>query len=375
MMRPFKTSGLGGALLLAGVIVPCALLSSRKPVPPAPVTEAVTDRRVEAGALPAAQTMAVAEDYPQPLATISDEALLQLARCLVARSPVQAMVWAQAQAQAALRQRMILAVLRAWGEVDPRSAVHWALARTRDVRETDLRAALTGAVNQPKIAMDLLCELLAEDPDSGGFYAETFTRALGAEGKFQEAIQFLNQAPAGTVADSVRAIFSLWMQRQPQAALAAVDAITDPQMRALAFRTAAASWNPNNPAGLAAYAQTLPEGEDRTCALHTAVNNWSQQDPAGLAAWLNTQPPGAEFDADVALLIARTDGANRPPELAMQWVENISDPALQQASLLRVLGEWTQSDPAAAQQYVANATWLNDQQRQSLLAQHPATVP
>ena len=368
-MQHFKTLGIGGMLILAGVGVAFGLLPLRQAVPPAPVTETAPAGMFAAQTAPEAQTRVGADDWSQPAATLADAELLQLARRQVARSPVQAMLWAQAQAEAGLRQRMILAVLRAWGEVDPRSAVNWALAQANDVRETDLRAVLTGAIRQPKITMDLLRQWLARDPDAGGFYAELFTRALGAAGDFQAAVQFLNTAPTGTVAESFKAVFSLWMQSQPQAALQAVDSISDPSMRALAFHTVVGDWSPANPGGLAAYAAALPPGADRSYALNAAVSTWSLQDPAGLATWLNTLPPGPEFDAGVAQMIARTDGANRSPELAMGWVENIGDPSLRMDSLERVLGEWSQTDPAAAQRYVAGAAWLDDQQRQSILAQ------
>ena len=115
------------------------------------------------------------------------------------------------------------------------------------------------------------------------------------------------------------------------------------------------------------FADSLPEGENHTYALDKAIDNWSLQDPAGMAAWLNTLPPGDEFDFGVAMMIIRTDGANRDPDLAMQWVENIKDSAIQQASLRRVLSEWRQSDPNAAQQYAVNATWLDEGQRQAVL--------
>ena len=102
------------------------------------------------------------------------------------------------------------------------------------------------------------------------------------------------------------------------------------------------------------------------------MDNWSLQDPAGLATWLNTLPPGIEYDAGAAMMIEKTDGANRTPELAMKWVECITDPTLKQQSLLRVLAEWKQTDSVAACQYIASATWLSSEQ-QALLVRNTAT--
>jgi hypothetical protein len=257
--------------------------------------------------------------------------------------------------------------LRAWGEADPCSVVNWVLAQDADGRDAEMRAALTGAASQPATAIQIARQLLANDPDSGGAYAAMLADALGADGKFQEAVGFINGTASNDLENSVNAIFYRWAQSQPQAAMSAVNDHTDPQLRAAAFRQATTTWNANDPAGLAAYAATLPAGEDRDYALKAAVQNWSLQDPAGLADWLNGLPPGAEFDAGVAAMIARTDAANRPPELAMQWVENIGDPSLRQSSLAQVMSEWNQSDPAAARQYVANAPWLDERQRELIL--------
>ena len=97
------------------------------------------------------------------------------------------------------------------------------------------------------------------------------------------------------------------------------------------------------------------------------MDNWSLQDPAGFAAWLNTLPPGAEADAGAALMLAKTDGANYSPEVALGWVEGISDPELRLKSLSRVLDQWAQTDPTAPADYVKNAAWIDDQQRAALL--------
>ena len=98
------------------------------------------------------------------------------------------------------------------------------------------------------------------------------------------------------------------------------------------------------------------------------MDNWSLQDPAALGTWLNSLPAGPDFDAGVALMIAKTDGANRTPEQALLWVENIGDQSLRSAVLTRVLQEWQVQDPSAVRSYLAHADWLDETQRQKLQA-------
>ena len=79
---------------------------------------------------------------------MSDEELLALARGLVVRSPERAIAWARSQNDG-LRDRLRFAVVRAWGEKDPGSAVDWALMQDDSERQSDMEAALAGAAGQP----------------------------------------------------------------------------------------------------------------------------------------------------------------------------------------------------------------------------------
>jgi hypothetical protein len=86
-----------------------------------------------------------------------------------------------------------------------------------------------------------------------------------------------------------------------------------------------------------------------------------------MATWLATSPAGVDFDQAIATLISKTDSMNRSPQVAMQWVENISDPNLKYDSMKLVLGQWKQTDAAAAQNYAANVSWIDEQKRQELV--------
>lgn len=342
-------------------------LPAHKSLPPIGASSAGSEGVGKEGTLPAAQTRSVTEDWPQVSVTDSDSELLPLVQMMVARSPREALAWAASQSNVLLKQRLRQMILGAWGELDPRAAVGWAQGQDVASRESDMKVVLSGAIAQPGLAMAMANELLSQDRDSGGVYATMLAQAFVVKGKFSDAMRFINQSPADAMADPVNAVFRGWAQSQPQDALAGVNSITNPQLRQSAFGTAVATWNASDPAGLAAYANVMAPGSDRDYALSAAIDNWSLQDPAALSTWLNTLPRGDEYDFGTAMMIARTDAANLPPAQAMQWVANINDPALRQDSLNCVLGEWRQSDPAAAQQYVAGVSWLNDSQRQAAL--------
>jgi hypothetical protein len=220
-----------------------------------------------------------------------------------------------------------------------------------------------------------LRDLLAVDPSDENGHAADLLNNLCTERKFQTALQLVDAVPTDLRSDWLKIIFNRWAKTQPEEAMKTLDTIRDPDERAGAFTAAVDGWNSTDPAGLANFAINLSAPNDRDYAVGAALDNWSLQDPVALATWLNTLPRGDEFDYGAALMISKTDGANRAPELAIKWVENIGDPALKQNSFARVLAEWLQTDSAAAKQYVTTATWLDDVFRSKILSAISTELP
>lgn len=325
-------------------------------------------RATEVAPIPTEAATTVVETLPTPDTSATDDQLLTLARDIVSRSPQRAIDWARAQTDATLRRRCLVAAIRAWGERYPNAAVDWALTQPEDERQTDLEAALNGAVTQPQLAVAIVRGLLKYyDPADHVNAAPALVVALNNAGQFQTALDFINDAPADERAEWTRATFQRWGASQPQEAIQALNSITDDKLRDDAFRGVIASWSTQSPSALADYAASLPDGDHRAFALTQLVDNWSLQDPAAFATWLNTSPPGMNLDQAIATLISKTDSANGSLQVAVQWAERISDSDLRYDSIKHVLSEWNQTDPSAAQTYLATTSSLDDQQRQTLL--------
>jgi hypothetical protein len=210
-------------------------------------------------------------------------------------------------------------------------------------------------------------KLLVEDPTDKNGQAGNFLLSLCAGGQFRLALKFANEAPSDLKSGWVQAVFTKWAQSRPQDAISALASIQGDAERSALFQTIASTWAANNPSALASYAGSLPDGDDKTYALNQIVDSWSMQDPKAFAAWLDTSPSGVNMDQAIAEMVTKTDSANRTPQIAMEWVESINDPTLRYNSLVQVLGQWNQDDPATAQNYLANVSWLNDSQRQHIL--------
>ena len=229
-----------------------------------------------------------------------------------------------------------------------------------------LARAIHSVTSSPGLALALGRQLLAVDPTDERGRAATLLLTLCNAGQFQAALAFVGEAQAGEHPDWLKLVFTRWGESHPQDAVKSLDVIADPRQRSAALRALADGWNAATPSGLAAYAVALPQSDDRDYALGAALDNWSLQDPAGLAVWLNTLPRGIEFDVGAAMMVIKSDSVNRTPELAMQWVENINDPAIKRDAFLHVLDEWAQTDSTAARRYVATAVWLEDSQRKEI---------
>ena len=230
-----------------------------------------------------------------------------------------------------------------------------------------LQRATNAIASSPELALAIALKLLNDDSDDENGRVAALIVALADARQFQTALELANEAPLDLRADLLNIAFTRWAQKNPEDAVKALDSIQDDDLRAQAFQSLANGWAANNPSALADFAASLPDGQDRAYALNKALDNWSLQDPAALAAWLDTVPPGLEFDQGVALLLAKSDEANRDSTAAITWVESIGNPDLRFDSLAHVVDQWAQTDPAAAQKYVAGAAWLNERQRTEIL--------
>ncbi len=302
------------------------------------------------------------------VAAASDEELLALARRRVATSPEDALARAESQADPAERERLLFAIVSAWAEADPVAAARWALAREHVGTERFMEAALTGAARRPALAMEIGRMLLAADPEVGAAHGATLVGALTGAGEFTSAFQFARAAPVELREEWLAAALRRWAAQKPEAAVQALDSIGDASLHASLLHSVAAGWAERDPAGLAAYALGQPLSPDRDLVLAAAMLKWNERDPTALATWLNTLPRGREFDAGAAMLVRRTDQANRSVEVALHWVESISTPTLRRDSLQHVLTEWGQTDPVAARAYLESITWLAPDERAAIRA-------
>jgi hypothetical protein len=371
-MKPtLKLRDLLPMIALAGLVALFLVVGTRpaRQKRPRSANEAATSQETKSNNSTVTAPRAEDASWSQPDQSASNEELLELSRTGVRRSPEDALAWAQSQPDPATRERLLFAVLRAWGELDPYAAVNWAMRQKESERAIAVEAALTGAASQPGLALEIGRELLAEDRESGSGYGLVLIGALARAENFSSAMEFLPGAPSESRADWISLTFNLWAQSSPEDAAKAMATFTDAKDRATAFQALVTGWAAANPSGLAAYAVTLPSGEDRSHALDAALAGWCLQDPAAAGDWLNSLPADPEFDQAIARFIMGTDSVNRSPEVAMSWIAGINDPELRRESVLHVMREWTKADSSAAWNYFNSLSWFTNTERENLRKQ------
>lgn len=295
----------------------------------------------------------------------TEEDLSAAARLRVAASFEAALAWAQAQTDPETRTRALFAVVRAWAEIDPIAAVRWALERPSPTTENFMEAALQGAAAKPAMALAIGRLLLASDPEMAATYGQMLVEALSRVKQFGSVLELAKEAPLELRQEWLGTAFHLWGAENPTEALQAMS-LLDESVREPVFRALAAGWGRVAPGALTAFLREAESFPRRELVFNAAVEAWALQDPAALGTWLNTLPPGDDFDRGAVALLRTTDQANRSVEIALRWVEAISDRQLRRESLRRVLSDWQRSEPDAAQNYILRVPWLSGEERAEL---------
>lgn len=305
--------------------------------------------------------------FQQELRTpASERAMAAFLRDFAARDPDAALKLALAEGNLLLREKFRGAALQGWAALAPDEAAAWALALPAKERSVAFREVLTALTGQPERAVNLALQASAKDPAQARDYGSALVGVLTEAGAYETAARFALAQPTQQ-ADLVGSAYYEWAQHQPAQALAALDQIGDAKAREDAFRGLMLGWSTVGPAEVAAYAADLPPGPERSGALNEALPRWIVSDPDAAAAWLGGFEPNRDFDDGWMALATSPEVLAKQPERAAAWAATILDPELRQSTLIAVIGEWVQRDPAGARRFVQSNPRLSPADRAGLL--------
>jgi hypothetical protein len=286
----------------------------------------------------------------------------------LARSdPARAMTLALGENNPMLRERLRDAVLQGWAAVSPEKAGGWAMALPPADRRQALMAVFSGAAEKPGEAVRFGENLCQQLPAEAADYGQLLIAALTEAGAYETAAQFARGGSSDHVSAWLNAAYYQWAMRQPEPALKAFGAITDPAIRSAAFLGLTAGWAEANPAAVASYALHLPAGSDRAEALGQMLSQWATRDPLTASEWmLQNLNPSTDLDGGVSAVASLPSLVSQRPEIAIGWAENIADPHLRVTTLTTVAQLWTQRDPEGARSFIQSASSLSPEERAAL---------
>lgn len=210
----------------------------------------------------------VAEPSALASAPVEAEHRVQLEK-MAAADPAAAVADALRETDSEIRQRSLLAILRAWAAVEPDDAARAALAWPGSDRSEPIAAVLAGVARRPRDALRLGAFFCREDPSWAPEHGRALIAALSEEGHFAAAVSF---AVAGEpdVGDEerskwIKAAFAGWAEQEPRlAALAATSDLPESGLQEEALLAVVARWRRATPGGPEKFLAQLPFGSERS---------------------------------------------------------------------------------------------------------------
>ena len=101
------------------------------------------------------------------------------------------------------------------------------------------------------------------------------------------------------------------------------------------------------------WANELPQGPQRRDAWSSAYAVWASKNPVAAGESLNQLPDGV--DRNLAINGFVSAHVYKDGEMAMTWIDAISEPGLRDAVMIRVGRQYFQRDPAAATQWYSSS--------------------
>jgi len=286
---------------------------------------------------------------------------------LAKTDPKRALELAAAETNWRLRDILRNAALRGWASVEPIAAANHALTIRPEERRSAVEAVMQGAAANPPEAVKTALHLCKSDTEAAGDYGHYTIAALVEVGAFNDAVQFGNQVGTDKYPFLLKSAFFQWSRNQPQEALAAVDSIKDPLVKAQAYGEAISGWAWADGKSVAEYALNLPAGCSRNDVLTEALPRWVEKDPVAATEWINKNDTGPEFDAGIEAVANLQSLIQTRPSNALELAGNISDSSRRAHAMRAIFRQWATTDVTAAKRYIdstanpADRALLNDE--------------
>ena len=320
------------------------------------------------------------------------------------RDPLMASQQALALPMGPDRDMMIATVASGWAKKDPKAAIDWiqsvADPKTRDQQvagllyfwaETDAAAAMEAALQLPlggsrAQAVQSIVDVAAKrDPENARQLVNAIPEGPERDSAIRDAVSHLSNAAPAAAARLLSALpqglrgplpfsmFPNWARESPEDAANFVEMELPPgRPRREAALATAVAWAEENPRAAIEWFEKLGEPAEYFSE-NPAASLWASRDPQAALAWIASRPDGprkAELLAGAIGGLAKHDPAQaaglleslpkrerynptihvsrewtvQDPAGAVEWAEQITDPAVRDAAVPNVVRVLAESD-------------------------------
>ncbi len=146
--------------------------------------------------------------------------------------------------------------------------------------------------------------------------------------------------------DATGLIYGAWLATQTQQGLAALAQLPDGKQTQAYYLNAFQTWagaNPAFPPLAATAALGLPPGPNQVQALDGVATGWANYDPQALLTWASGLQPANP----AALYSAVVEASGQDPNLAAQYLNQLTDASAQSQAIQNISVNMTKTDPTA----------------------------
>lgn len=202
----------------------------------------------------------------------------------------------------------------------------------------------------PLDSYDAIAGIIRESYNDGNF-AQAFELVKGLTFDSNESSLFYD------------VIISDWVRYTPREAARWIDSLEKGEMRNSAQISLIENWSYLDPINSLAYFQTeVEEGDFRSNGIIESLNQWTGKDFLAASDWIVENGLTSEYD-DSAYQVAISAPMAQYPEIAIDWIQSLSDTELQNDGLKNIYRRWLRSDPEAARNHMQSSDSLSEETR------------
>ena len=242
-------------------------------------------------------------------------------------SPLQAVDYVNLNVTGSMQKDgAMAAVIATWADSDPHAALQWYLSQPEDTRQQAMGRFALGGLFSSLARQDLDAAISSIETDFDANDFEAIQYAIGSTArslqKTEDFEYLLERVQAMDNDSALQAVFSSWLAKEPDEALARLDLISDPEQKQVIEERAFRSWMVREPEEAAERFMQRAAPDQRQSRAKVVVEAMSFNQPEQALSWLNRQ---TDIDTQplTSELISRS--AYRNPQFADQNLHKITN--------------------------------------------------